>query len=117
MFEVEKPTPVTVIAVPALPVAAERETLVVTVKVAVVEPPTLSDALTVFAPDVTEGIVKVAVNVPELVLVINEGVVDTGTPLKAIVMVLEEGNPLPVTDTVVPIGPEMGLSAMPLVMV
>ena len=112
-----KPAPVTVMAVPALPVVAERDKLVVTVNVAVAEPPTLSDALTVFAPDVTEGIVNVAVKVPEAVLVIDAGVVATGTPLNVIVMVLEEGNPLPETDTAVPIEPETGLSTIPLVIV
>jgi hypothetical protein len=77
----------------------------------------LSDVLTVFAPDATEGIVNVAMKVPEAVLVINAGVVVTGTPLNVNVIMLEEGNPLPVTDKVVPIWPETGLSVIPLVMV
>lgn len=117
MLEGAKPAPVTVTAVPTLPVVTERDTLVVTVNVAVAEPPTLSDARTVFAPDVTEGMVNVAVKVPEAELVIDVGVVATGSPLNVIMMLLEEGNPLPVTDTAVPIEPETGLSTIPLVIV
>ena len=117
VLEGTKPAPVTVTAVPTLPVVAERDTLVVTVNVAVAEPPTLSDARTVFAPDVTEGMVNVAVKVPEAELVIDVGLVATGSPLNVIMMLLEEGNPLPVTDTAVTIEPETGLSTIPLVKV
>jgi hypothetical protein len=55
--------------------------------------------------------------VPEAELVIDAGVVATGTPLNVIVMALKEGNPLPETDTAVQIEPETGLSTIPLVIV
>ena len=106
----EKPEPLTVTTVPIGPWVRDKTiTGVVTVKVAEAVFALASVAVTVLAPAVEEGTTKVAEKVPAADVVTAAGTVVTVAPLNFIVMVEEEAKLAPVTVTVTPTGPWMGL--------
>ena len=106
----ENPEPLIVTTVPIGPWVRDKTiTGVVTVKVADAVFALASVAVTVLAPAVEEGTTKVAEKVPAADVVTAAGTVVTVAPLNFIVMVEEEAKLAPVTVTVTPTGPWMGL--------
>jgi hypothetical protein len=106
----ENPVPVTVTLVPTWPLAGDRVIVgVVTVNVAAPWSELASVAMTVFAPAAVEGTTKVAVKVPAALVVTVAGLVVTVAKLNFIVMVEEGAKLEPVTVTVTPTGPWVGL--------
>jgi sRNA-binding carbon storage regulator CsrA len=117
-LEVEaKPAPVTVTVAPTRPEVGDRVIDGVTTNVADAVFELASVAVTVLAPAVEEGTTKVAVKAPKADVVTVAGMVVTVAPLNFIVIVEEEARPAPVTVTVVPTGPEVGLRVIDEVMV
>ena len=109
----EKPEPLTVTTVPIGPWVRDKTiTGVVTVKVAEAVFALASVAVTVLAPAVEEGTTKVAEKVPAADVVTAAGTVVTVAPLNFIVMVEEEAKLAPVTVTVTPTGPWMGVKVI-----
>ncbi len=109
----ENPEPLTVTTVPIGPWVRDKTiTGVVTVKVAEALFALASVAVTVLAPAVEEGTTKVAEKVPAADVVTVAGTVATVAPLNFIVMVEEEAKLAPVTVTVTPTGPWMGVNVI-----
>jgi hypothetical protein len=110
--------PLTLTVAPTAPWVGDRVIVgVTTMKVADAVFELASVAVTVLAPAVEEGTTKVAVKAPKADVVTVAGMVVTVAPLNFIVIVEEEARPAPVTVTVVPTGPEVGLRVIDEVMV
>lgn len=103
-----KPLPATVTVIPAGPEVGVSVIAGVTVNVAdgVLVP---SEAVTVWAPAVAVGTVKVAEKLPAAFVVTVAGAVVCVAPANFIVMVASGMKLVPVTVTVVPTCPEAGL--------
>jgi len=113
VVRMENPEPVTVTEVPTEPWVTDKTIVgVVTANVAEALFALASVAVTVLAPAVEEGTTKVAEKVPAADVVTVAGTVATVAPLNFIVMVEEEAKLAPVTVTVTPTGPWMGVNVI-----
>ncbi|MDA4123915.1 MAG: hypothetical protein OK438_00500 [Thaumarchaeota archaeon] len=107
----EYPEPVRVVVVPTGPEVGFRVIVaIVTVNVADAVLALASVAVTVLAPDVEAGTTNVAEKSPVTDEVTVGGTVVCVTPLKVIVIVEEAAKAVPETVTVVPTGPDVGLT-------
>jgi len=108
----EKPDPVTVKEEPTVPLVGFSVINAVTMNEAVAVGEAASVAVTACAPFVEAGTVKVALKDPSEFVVTVVGFVTCVIPSYLIVIVEEAANPVPVTVTLVPILPVVGLSVM-----